>query len=77
MNYNAPLTRWFILQHHLDETQERLSRGEADLKIALTTIEEGQERFVTTLEARQYRISHLLMQMVHGREPQNNGASGS
>ena len=71
----------FIMQHHLDETHECLSRGQDDLKLALTTIEQGQERLVTTLEARKDMIAHLLMQMVHGREPQNNqgnnGSSGS
>jgi hypothetical protein len=71
----------FIMQHHLDETREHLSRGQVDLKSALTTIEQGQEFSVTTLEAGQERIAHLLMQMVHGRESQNNegnnGVSGS
>jgi hypothetical protein len=71
----------FVMQHHLDETQECLSRGQDELKLALTAIEQGQERLVTTLEVGQDRIAHLLMQMVHGREPQNNegnnGASGS
>jgi hypothetical protein len=47
----------------------------------LTTIEQGHEHLVTTLDARHDRIAHLLMQMVHGMEPQNNegknGASGS
>jgi hypothetical protein len=58
------------MQHHLDETHERLSRGQDDLKLALTTIEQGHERLVTTLEAGQDMIAHLLMQMVHSREPQ-------
>jgi hypothetical protein len=46
--------------------------GHTNLKIALIAIEQGHEHLVTTLEAWQEKIVHLLMQMVHGREPQNN-----
>jgi hypothetical protein len=57
------------MQHHLDKTWERLSKGQANLKLVLTAIEQGQERLVTSLEARQDKIAQLLMQTIHGREP--------
>jgi hypothetical protein len=36
----------FIIQHHLDETHECLSRGQDELKLALTAIEQGQSTWL-------------------------------
>jgi hypothetical protein len=58
-----------IMQHHLYETHEHLSNGRDDLKLSLKTIEKGHEHLVTALEVGHDMISHLLMHMVHGREP--------
>jgi hypothetical protein len=60
----------FSLQHHLQETQETMRRGQGELKEALERMTVSQEK-----------IALLLMQMNHGRDgPNNNGnmeASGS
>lgn len=62
------------MQHHLQESQEHLSRGQNEMKTTLSNIH-------TSLEAGQDRIVQLLMQMVHGKEAPhyggNNGATGS
>jgi len=68
------------MQHHLQETQEHLSRGQTHLKTTLTAIELGQKQLIASVDAGQEKIAQLLMQIVHGKEPPNyggnNGATG-
>jgi hypothetical protein len=51
----------FDMQHHLQESQEHLSRGKNEMKTTLSNIH-------TSLEAGQDKIVQLLMQMVHGKK---------
>jgi hypothetical protein len=73
-----------ILQHHLGEMQDHLSKGQADLKISLMEFSKGQDRMISLLEeqARTQRIvCQYLMEQKHGKDAPtfggNNGASGS
>jgi hypothetical protein len=64
----------FNMQHHFQDSQEHLSRGQNEMKTTFSNIH-------TSLEAVQEKISQLLMQMIRGKEAPhyggNNGASGS
>jgi hypothetical protein len=61
----------FDMQHHLQETQEHFSRGQTDLKTILTTIEQGKNQLIASVDAGQDKIVQILMQIVHGKEAPN------
>ena len=73
-----------IMQHNLEEMQNNLSMGRAELKISFANFQKGQDRMIAIMEEqRKYQgiLSQFLMEQRHGKDPPlfggNQGVGGS